>query len=155
MGGAEMINKKAAATMTGVFLTILVTMGLFYGMYTYVNNNYIEAGITDTSGYNQSYADLQTSQFNLNTSVLELQEKGQKIAEADAGILYIAWTGLTGLAKAITVFFDVISVGINVFDAIIPSLSFLPPWVKTLVSIGLVITIVLLIIAAFKGENKL
>jgi len=149
-----MMNKKATTTMTSVFITILITMGLFYGMYTYVNNNYVESGVTDTIGYNQSFADLETSQDDLNDSVTNLQKKGELIAEADGDVLQIAWNGLTGLASTINVFFKVIDVGLNVFDAIIPALAFLPVWVKTLVNLGIIITIVLLVIGAFKGETK-
>jgi len=150
-----MMSKKAASTMTGVFLTILLTMALFYAGYNYINSNYVESGVTDTLGYNQSYADLQTSQGELNSSITDLQNAGRGIAEADANVLLIAWNGLTGLAKAIGVFFDVIAVSIDVFDAVIPALAFLPSWVKTLVNMGIIMTIVLLIVGAFKGENKL
>ena len=149
------MSKKAASTMTGVFLTILLTMALFYAGYNYINSNYVESGVTDTLGYNQSYADLQTSQGELNSSITDLQNAGRGIAEADANVLLIAWNGLTGLAATLNIFFDVIDVGLNVFDAVVPALAFLPIWVKTLINMGLIITIVLLIIGAFKGETKL
>jgi len=149
-----MMSKKAASTMTGVFITILLTMALFYAGYNYINSNYVESGVTDTLGYNQSYADLQTAQDNLTTNIEEVKESGILIAEADGDVLQIAWNGLTGLAATITIFFGVIDIGLNVFDALAPALAFLPIWVKTLINMGIIITIALLILGAFKGETK-
>jgi len=148
-----MIGKKAA-TMTTVFVTILLVMALFYSGYTYINSNYEQTGVTDTLGYNQSYADLQESQASLNTTIEDLKEAGRGIAEADANIFLVAWNGLTGLAATIRLFFGVIDIGVNVFNAVVPALIFLPIWVKILFEMGLLITIVLLIIGAFKGETK-
>jgi len=154
MGGAKMMNKKASSTMTSVFITILLTMALFYSGYSYINSNYVESGITDTLGYNQSYADLQTAQANLSQNIEDIKSSGQGIVEANANVLLIAWNGLTGLAGTMRLFFSVIDVGINVFNALVPALVFLPAWVKLLVEMGLIITVVLIIIGAFKGETK-
>lgn len=141
-------------TMTTVFLTIIITLALFYAGYNYIDSNYDRAGVTDILGYNQSYEDLQTSQDNLNTSIGEIKDSARGIAEADANVFLIAWNGLTGLAATISLFFDVIDIGINVFNALIPALAFLPSWVKILAEMALLITIILIIIGAFKGETK-
>ena len=154
MGGAKMMNKKAVVTVTTLFIALICTLALFYAGYEYIEGNYETSGITDTLGYNDSYDKLQESQSKLNDSISEIQTAGQNIAEADASALFIAWNGLKGLAATITAFFKTISVATNVFNAIFPALFFLPTWVKVLAQMGLVITIVLLIIGAFKGETK-
>ena len=149
-----MMNKKAVGSITGVFLSILVTLALFYAGYNYINNNYEQAGVTDELGYNQSYADLQTSQDNLDDNIGDIQEAARGIAEANSNVFLVAWNGLTGLAYTIRFFFDIIPLTLNVFEAIIPALAFLPTWVESLITMGIIITIILLIIGAFKGETK-
>ena len=140
--------------MTTVFMSIIFAMALFYAGYSYIDSNYAQANITDGLGYNQSYADINESQTDLSTNINEIQTAGQEIAEADANVLLIAWNGLKGLAATIALFFGVIVIGLNVFDAIFPALFFLPIWVKVLAQMAIVITIILLIIGAFKGESK-
>lgn len=148
------MNKKASATMTTVFISIIITMALFYGGYNYITSNYGQANITDTLGYNESYQDLQTSESNLNKSVNDIRGSARNIAEADANIFLVAWNGLTGLAATIGLFFDVLDVGVNVFNALFPALAIFPDWVKLLAEMALIITIILIIIGAFKGETK-
>jgi len=148
-----MINKKASGTLWGIFLSILIVMALFYGTFNYINYNYTSANITDELGYNQSYADLRESQTNLTTQVERIKGSARNISEAD-GSLSIAWNGLTGLAATLRLFFSIIDVGIEVWNALFPGLSFLPGWVKLLAEMGIIIYMVLIIIGAFKGEAK-
>ena len=148
------MNKKAQSTMTGVIIAILITLGLFYGLFTYTQANYVESGITETIGYNQSYADLIVAQGELSTQVDAIKNSTTGIVEANYNVALIAWNGLTGLAATIRLFVKIIDVGILVFDAIVPALSFFPPWLKILINIGILASLILIVIGAFKGETK-
>lgn len=149
-----MMNKKASTSMTGLIISLLVVMALFYGGFDYISSNYESANITDQLGYNESYADLQEAQAGLETSVDNIKTAAQGISEADANVVLVAWNGLTGLAYTLRLFIDVIDVGVSVWNAIFPALSFLPNWIKVLMEIAIIITIVLIIVGAFKGENR-
>ena len=148
-----MMNRKGSITMTTVVISILLTMALFYAGYSYIYSNYESANITDTFGYNQSYSDLQDSQTELKTNVDDMQTAAGKIVEADANIFLVAWNGLTGLSATIHLFFNIIDVGLSVFNALFPALGFLPTWVKLLATIAIIVTIILVIVGAFKGES--
>lgn len=149
-----MMNKKGAGTVTGLIISLLVVMALFYGGFNYISSNYESANITDTLGYNQSYAELQDAQDALETNIDDIQSSVQGITEADGNIVSVAWNGLTGLASTLRLFITIIDVGVSVWNAIFPALAFLPNWIKVLMELAIIITIVLIIVGAFKGEAK-
>lgn len=151
MGGAAIM---ASNTMTGVIVSLLVVMALFYGTFNYVSENYVSANITDSLGYNQSYFDLQTAQSNLSSDIESIKSSAQGIGEADSNIVLVAWNGLTGLASTIRLMFGIVDVAVNVWNALLPGLSFLPDWTKVLVEIMLITWIIFIIIGLFKGESK-
>ena len=90
----------------------------------------------------------------MNNSIEEIKIRAKKINEAEGGAAFIAWNGLTGLAYAIQALFGVTDIGIIVWNALLPGLGFLPTWVILLTEMGIIITIILVIIGAFKGEAK-
>lgn len=147
------MNKKGS-TFTGAVFAILLVMGLFYGMYDYISYNYESANITEVVGYNQSYADLQTAEENLDTNIEAIKTSAQNIAEADGSAVSVAWNGLTGLAATVRLFLGIIDIAINVWDAVVPALSFLPNWVKILIEMGLILWIVLIVVGKLSGETK-
>ena len=140
--------------MTGVFIAIILTMALFYGGYNYINANYTNANVTIPLGYNQSFADVEASEIELNASVSAIKTSVQEIAEADGNLVTVAWNGLTGVAATLRLFVNVIDVGIKVFNAMVPGLSFLPGWAKVLTEMAIIITIIMITLGAFKGEAK-
>jgi len=149
-----MMSKQGRATMTSLILAILMVLVIFYGTFNYVSTNYLSSNVTIPLNYTNSYNDLQVAEGNLNTSVENIKTAAQNIAEADANVFLIGWNGLTGIASTIRLFLSIIDIGISVFNAILPGLSFLPLWIKLLIEMAILITIVLVIIGAFKGETK-
>lgn len=145
---------KRGGTFGGAVIAIILVMALFYGTFDYISYNYESANITDELGYNQSYADLQDSQASLNTNIEDIKTSAQAISEADGNVVSVAWNGLTGLASTLRLFLSIIDVAVDVWNAILPGLSFLPTWVKILIEMAIIIWIVLIIIGAFKGETK-
>jgi hypothetical protein len=143
VGGEKMMNKRGT-TMTTVLLTMIIVMGLFYGMYNFIDTNYESAGIVDSLGYNDSAADIQLRQDELKVNVDEVKDSAQDISEANGNVLSIAWNGLTGLAATITVFFKTIAVSLGLFNALFLPLDFLPPWVNLLANMGILIAVVLI-----------
>jgi len=147
-------NKRGSGTMTGVILSLLAVMALFYGTFDYVSTNYDSANVSERLGYNQSRLDLETAQANLSSDIEEIEADAKAVGEADGNIITVAWNGLTGLAATIRAFFGIIDVAVTVWNAVLPGLVFLPEWSKLLIEMGLVIWIVLIIIGALKGEAK-
>lgn len=147
------MNKKGG-TLGGVFVALVLTIGLFFGMYDYIAVNYESANITDNLNYSESYQELQIAETELNDSIEEIKVSAKNIAEADGSALTIAWNGLTGLAATIGIFFDIIPISLSVWNAMFPALGFLPSWVKLLAEMIIVIWIILIIVGALKGEAK-
>ena len=50
--------KRGGITATGLVITIMIIMGLFYGLYNYVDFNATEANLTIDSRYSESYGNL-------------------------------------------------------------------------------------------------
>lgn len=146
--------KKGSGTMTGAVISILLVMGLFFGCFLYINNNYESANITSVIGYNDSYNQLQAAETNLSNNIEDIKGAAQDIAEADGNLVAVAWNGLTGIAATLRLFLNIIDVAVSVWNALLPGLAFLPSWIKLLVEMAIIIWIVLIIIGAFKGETK-
>lgn len=146
--------KKGSGTMTGAIVSILSVMLLFFGCFLYINNNYESAEITSVIGYNESYNSLQDSLDNLTSNVEDMKIATQNIAEADSLVAAVAWNGLSGIAAALRLFLGIIDVAVDVWNALMPGLAFLPTWIKLLIEVGIIAWIVLIAIGAFKGETK-
>jgi len=140
--------------MGGIIVSVLMVMFIFYGSFNYISSNYIEANVTIPGNYSSSYEDLQAAQTNLTVTTESIKSSAQGIAEADGNILTVAWNGLTGLASTIRLFIGIIDISISTWNAILPGLSFLPGWVKLLVELAIIVTLVLVVIGLFKGESK-
>ncbi len=148
-----MMNKKAG-TLGGVFLTLLLVMGLFFGMFGFIAENYDNAGITEDSGFLTMNDSLVEYQENISANIAEIQDTAQSINEADGNIIQVAWNGLTGIGPTIRVFFSTVNIATGMWQSLIPGLNFIPTWVVMLVQLGIVISIILLILGALKGESK-
>ena len=149
-----MMNKKASGTMTTAVITTLLVMALFFGMFEYVDSNYDNSDIIIPLNYSDSYDDLETARVELDGDIGEVKDSVQGITEADGNLVSVAWNGLTGLASTIRLFVGIVDVGISTFNAIVPGLSFLPSWAKLLIEMAIIISIILLVLGAFKGETK-
>lgn len=144
---------KKNASFMGLFVTIILAVILFFGLFGYVSNNYSNAGVTDTmgAGINNSISYYNN---NLTSQVTEVKDKTNSITEADGNLIQVAWNGLTGIGPAIKLFFGTITIAVGFWNSLIPALTFLPTWFRTLVESLITITIVLLILGALKGESK-
>lgn len=148
------MNKLGTTTITGMILSIMLVMALFFGTFNYVSSNYVSANVTMPLGYQNASNDLVVARNNLNASIGDIKSSAQNISEADGNVLAFAVNGYTGIGGTIRLFFNIIDTGIKTFNAILPGLSFLPPWTKILIEMAIVITLVLLVVGAFKGETK-
>lgn len=149
MGGAKM-----SMSVTNVVVSMLLIMALFYGGFNFVQTNYVSGGIEDQANYTSSYVALQVAEDDLATEVTGIKESAEGITEAEGNIVLVAWNGLTGLAATIRLFVNLIGVAVNVWDAVVPALAFLPDFAKILMETAIIITIVLIVIGSFKGETK-
>ncbi len=147
------MNKKGS-TMTTIFVGVAIVMALFFGLFGYANYNYDSANITVPTDYYGSNTTLTELQTNLSTNIENIKGAAANISQADAGIAFVAWNGLKGIGSTIKLFLGIIDIGVAVWNALLPALSFLPVWSKILFEMVLVIWIVLIVIGAFKGESK-
>ena len=150
-----MINKKAASgTLMGVFFAIFAVLAIFFGAFGFIANAYSSAGIVDEVGYIGMNETMSEWEGTLTTQVDDISVTAQEISEADATVLQVAWNGITGLAKTLRLFFDLTVIGVGIWTVLVPGLNFLPTWVILIVELAITMSVILIVIGAFKGEAK-
>lgn len=151
-----MVNKKikkSSMTLTGIVLSLLIVMAIFYAGFSFLSDNASDAGIVIDAKYNQTYTNLQTSQDSLELNVNAIKDNLDNVSEAD-NTFQVAWNGLKGLGNVLKLPLRFIDNAVSTFDALIISLDVIPPKIKTLIFIGILVTMVLLILAILKGEPR-
>lgn len=145
--------KKSGTTITGVVIILVLLMGMFYGLYTYIEDNASSAGISIDSKYEGTYANLSVSQDNLHSKVEGVKGNVTNIAEAEGSWVVNAWNGLKGLGKTIALIPSFLTTMLLTYTSFLGFGSeFMPTWVFGLVSIGLTAFLILLGLRALKGE---
>lgn len=153
MANTKIKTRNSFATLTNVFITILIVMGIFFGSFVYLNYNTIEANQTLDSKYSEM-------RDNLTVYQVELQEKTAKVRtnvdlmQQSTGLEQV-WNGIKGLGSTILLSKEFVDTTIGTYDTIVPGLDFIPDWAFPLIYTGLLIFIVFLIIKVAKGEPNM
>jgi len=146
--------KNSGVTLTGVVISLIIVMGIFFGMFNYMNKMGENSDVEIPSKYNSTYYKLQDEQTAIDEKNKDIRYKLNNISEAD-DTYQVAWNGLKGLGSTLLLPIAYIDYAVNVMDAIIDPVDFVPSWVNSLVVMGVIILIVFLILAVLKGEQKM
>ncbi len=153
-----MVNTKielrnSFATLTGVFIMVLLVMAIFFGSFYYLNANTTSANQTLDS----KYSDMRD---NLTAYQDQLQEKTDKVktnvdAMQQSSGLEQVWNGIKGLGSTILLSKEFVSTTIGTYQAIVPGLDFIPFWAYPLIYTGILLFMLFLIIKVAKGEPNM
>ena len=146
---------KNSQTLTGVVMMMLLVMGIFFATYYYINSNITSSGAdTLDSKYSIILENLTASQNSLDINIRNIKGNASEITEAP-DVFQTAWNGLKRLGSTLILPFTFFGVLQSTFEAIFPTLDFLPNWLLPLISIGIMAFLVLLILKILKGEPNL
>ncbi len=154
-----MVNQKikirnSAMTLTGLVISILIVMGIFFAGYEYLTEHADNAGVTVDSKYANTYGNLSDASDDLETNVNEIKASLDDVKEAES-TFQVAWNGLKGLGNALKLPIVFVSTSIATWSASIMFIDFLPGWALPLIFIGIVAFVVFLILKILKGEPSM
>ncbi len=146
--------RKNSSTLTGLVIVILLTLGFFIGLYTFLEDSVDESGNTLDDKYSSTFSNLSETQSNLKGNIDNIKDNIEAIREADNTFL-VAWNGFKGLGNTLLLPVTLVTTGIETYTVLEFSLDFIPLWVKSLAIIGITTVIIFLILSILKGEPRL
>jgi len=143
---------KKNATLTSVVLSLILVFGIFIGSYLWMNWNAEDSGITLDSKYGNVYSNLSSQQTSLESNINDIREAVKNIVEPES-IYQMAMNGLKGLLYVLKLPLTFVDTAVSSYLTI-GTLVEIPSFVKSLITLSIIATIVLLIVAILKGEPK-
>ena len=147
------IKKINKANLTGVVITMLLVLGIFFGMFNWYSDLTRESGTTIDERYSNISVALEKDQKAVDNNRADIKGNVTAVKTADS-IYQAAWNSFQGLGAIILMPITLITVASDMVSQIVTPVDFVPPWVKTLATIGIVAVIALLIVALLKGEQN-
>jgi len=154
MAHEKIKTRNSASSLTGLVVSLVLFMAIFFGTYTYMVDNMDSAGVALDSKYSDSYDNLSTSQAELEKDVEAVRVAAQDIKEAPEAWRQVI-NGFKGLGVTLKLFLGLSDTAVSSYEGVVPGQDFLPGWVLPLIFTGLLTFIVFLVIAVLKGEPKL
>jgi hypothetical protein len=151
-----MVHKKIAqSSLTGVVFSLLLVIGIFTGMFLWLQSNANNSGVAVDPKYNDTYTKLNDAREGLDDNVQEIKDAVSGITEADNAV-QVAWNGLKSLGSTLKLPIKIIDTATQTYEAVEINLDIIPDWVGTLIVIGLLAFGIFLVLAILAGGgNKL
>lgn len=145
--------KKSESTLAGITFSIIIGLGIFFGMFLWIQSNSTESGVSlNDPSYNESYVRLLDKQDALSDTVNDVTSGAKNLTEAGSDF-GIAWNGLKGLVSIFKAPLQLIDIGKETFELMTaPLAGIIPQWILNLIVLGLVAFIVYVIVSIFKGD---
>ena len=151
-----MDNKKikSAVTLTEVVIGLILFIGIFTGMFLYLNKNMTDSGYTIDPKYTDAYNKMNETRVDLEDNVQAIKESFENIGEADS-TWQVAWNGFKGIGETLKLPINFLDTTLQATNISFISLDFVPEWAKALIGLGITVLIVFLILALLKGEQRM
>jgi len=151
-----MVNKKinirnSGSSLTGLVMSLLLVMGIFFGAYNYLAEHATSSDVVIDDRYEGIYNNLSDAGNDLDTNVKAIESNVDDIKEAES-TFQVAWNGLKGLGNTLKLPISFIGTTLTVWTSTVAFIDFLPGWVIPLVFIGIIAFVVFLILKVLKGE---
>lgn len=130
---------------------MLLVIGAFIGSFLYISELGTNAGVTVDPKYNDTYNQIIETQTDIDTNINDIQTATDAITEAPSGFI-TALNGFKALGNTILLFKNLVANAIDLVSIIFLGSDILPSWALNTIRIGLIATIVILLIAWWKGE---
>lgn len=148
------IIKKSESSLFSLIVSMLLVIGVFVGLFMWINTNAEKQGVTMDSKYNTTYTTFQNASDDIESSVNDITSKAKEIREAD-NLAQVAWNGLRGLGSLLLLPLDFIDSGQTLLDASTTQISgIIPSWTITLLRIAIIAFIVLLVVWLLMGGGR-
>jgi len=154
MANQKIKLRNSGATLTGVVISLLIVMGMFFAGYEYLIEHADSAGVTVDSKYADTYGNLSAASTELDDNVNDIKDSLDDVKEAESAY-QVAWNGLKGLGNALKLPVVFVSTAIATWSASINFIDFLPGWALPLSFIGIVAFVVFLVLKILKGEPSM
>ncbi len=146
--------KKSGGTLLGILITMLIIMGVFFSMYTYIKTQTDASGITIPSKYNDTFNQLSGQKSAIDNRTNKIQNNIGNISEA-SNTFQVAWNGLKSLGNTLVLTTAYVGSGVQTTDSLLGSMDVVPPIVIALLRMGIIMLIVFIILSVLKGDPKL
>lgn len=146
--------KKAAVTFTAVLMMLLMVMFVYYSVFTIIGSNAASANVSLDGKYQSIQDNLTAYQNETNFEANKVQADLQKITEA-SDVFSVAWNGMKALGSTLKLTLNFMASILGTFQALIPTLDFLPQIANDLIMLALLIFVVFLVLKILKGEPSL
>ena len=144
---------KGESNLTSLVIILIIIIGIFTGMFIYMNQRADDSGMPLDSKYNETYQNLSKASNDIDTNIQNIKSNLGNISEATSAyqVAINGFKGLGNLLKAPIVF---INSAWTVATQIIGVTDIIPTWAKVLIIMGIVAAIVLLILSILKGDTN-
>ena len=143
--------RNSGSTVTGLVMTLLLVMAMFFAGFAYLSEHGTSSGVTLDDKYSDINIELQSQQSDLGNISEDIRSSVDKVVEAD-NTFETAWNGLKGLGNTLKLPLQMTSTTFGVWAAFTTYTDFIPSWLIGLALIGVVTFVVLLILKVLKGE---
>ena len=149
------IKIRKSMSLTGLVIILLMVMAIFTSGYYFIMENAQDndVNVTINDKYVHSFGNLTEAQNDLEGNVNEIRNSVESIKEAD-NTFEVAWNGLKGLGATLKLPISFVSTSIATWESLLFPIDFLPGWLITLITIGIIATIIFLVLSILKGEAK-
>ena len=146
--------RKSQNTLTGVVITSLLVMVIFFGAFEYMTHNTIGTSGSIDEKYNASYDNLTIEREKIENQTEEVHKDLKSITEAKS-TFSVAWNGFKALGNTIKLTTVYIGSLLTVWTSLLFPLDILPRWLIPIIFTGLLAYIVFLILKVMKGEPNM
>lgn len=146
--------KKSAGTMTGLVITLLLTIGMFMIGFLYLKSQTDADNIQIPERYNDTFVRLDNASKSMDKQINEIQSNVGNISEAST-IYAVAWNGLKGLGNTLVLMISFINNGVGVAHSFFISMDIIPQIIVLLATTGIIAFVVFLVISVLKGDPRM
>lgn len=143
---------KKNATLTGVVLMFTLCIGIFTGMFIWMNKAGEDSGAVIDNKYSMVYSNYTIQRDNMNTKLEEIRDNVKGVTEPD-NLAQVAINGFKGLGNVLLLPIAFVDYILNTLYATNTILE-IPSWAKMLLGMALLGFIIILIIKSLKGEQS-
>ena len=146
--------KKSATTLTELVFGLIVFIGVFTGLFLWLNYNITDSGSTMDGRYSEAYNQLNITSSNINENVNDIKNSFEKISEADSS-WQVAWNGFKALGETLKLPINFLDSALQAMNITFVSLDYIPEWTKVMIGAMITALIVFLVLALLKGEQRM
>jgi predicted PurR-regulated permease PerM len=146
---------RKSATMTDVVFALILMIAIITGMFLWLNSNVQSSGNVIDEKYSDAFNELNgTIQSGLSDNINEIKDSIENIQESD-NTFAIVWNGFKALGSTLKLPISFLTSAVASINVVFSFADFLPNWVQTLLTMGVIALIVFIVLGILKGDPKL